>query len=52
MDHSLPGSSSHGDSLDKNTEVVCHVLLEGIFLTQGLNQCLWHLLHHRQILYC
>ena len=29
----------------------CHSLLHGIFPTQGLNQCLLHLLHCRQILY-
>ena len=32
----------------QSTEVGCHLLLQGIFLTQGLNLCL---LHHRQILY-
>ena len=36
------------DSLDKNTGVGCHSLLQGIFLTQGLNL---GLLHNRQILY-
>ena len=39
------------DSLDKNTEVGCHALLQGIYLTQGLNFCLLHFLHYRQILY-
>ena len=34
MDCSLPGSSVHGDSPDKNTGVGCHVLLQGIFPTQ------------------
>ena len=29
----------------KNTEVGCHFLLQGIFLTQGLNLCLLCLLH-------
>ena len=33
------------DSSGKNTGVGCHVLLQGIFLTQGLNTCLLHLLH-------
>ena len=33
---------------DKNTGVGCHALLQGIFLTQGLNL---GLLHCRQILY-
>ena len=48
MDYSLPGSSIHGDSPGKNTGVGCHVLLQGIFPTQGLNP---GLLHCRQILY-
>ena len=29
----------------KNTGVGCHFLLQGIFLTQGLNPCLFHLPH-------
>ena len=33
MDCSLPGSSVHGDSPDKNTGVGCHALLQGIFPT-------------------
>ena len=45
MDCSPPGSSVHGDSPGKNTAVGCHVLLQGIFLTQGLNpgfpHCRW-----------
>jgi len=45
----VSGSSVHGDSLGKNTEVDCHSLLKGIFPTQGLNM---GLLHCRQILYC
>ena len=36
------------DSPGKNTGVACHFLLQGIFLTQGLNL---GLLHCRQILY-
>ena len=36
------------DSPGKNTGMGCHALLQGIFLTQGLNP---HLLHCRQILY-
>ena len=28
MDYSLPGSSVHGDSPDKNTGVGCHALLK------------------------
>ena len=31
----------------KNTGVGCHFLLQGIFLTQGLNPGLLHLLHWR-----
>ena len=45
MDYSLPDSSYHG----KNTRVGSHSLLQGIFLTQGLNP---GLLHCRQILCC
>ena len=39
------------DSPGKNTGVDCHALLQGIFLTQGLNPHLLHLLHYRQSLY-
>ena len=35
MDRSPPGSSVHGDSLGKNTEVGCHAHFQGLFLTQG-----------------
>ena len=35
------------DSLGKNTGVGCHFLLQGVFLTQGLNPAF---LHYRQIL--
>ena len=48
MDCSLSGSSVHGDSPGKNTGVGCHVLLEGIFPTQGRNP---GLLHCRWIFY-
>ena len=48
MDCSPPGSSGHGDSPGKNTGVGCHVLLQRIFPTQGLNP---GLLHCRHILY-
>ena len=41
MDCSLPGSSLQG----KNTGVGCHALLQGIFLTRGLNPRLLGLLH-------
>ena len=47
-DCSPPGFSVHGDSPDKNTGVDCYALLQGIFLTQGLNP---GLLHYRHILY-
>ena len=36
------GSSVHGDSPGKNTEVGCHFLLQGIYPTQGLNPGLVH----------
>ena len=49
LDYRPPGSSVHGDSPGKNTGVGCHALLQGIFLTQGLNP---GLLHCRQIFYC
>ena len=48
MDYSPPGSSVHGDSPGKNSEVGCHFLLQGIFSTQGLNPGLPHC---RRILY-
>jgi len=41
MDYSLPGLCP-GDFPGKNTGVGCHFLLQGIFLTQGLNLCLLH----------
>ena len=44
MDCSLPGSSVHGDFPAKNTGVGCHVLLQGIRPTQGLNPHLLQLL--------
>ena len=48
MDRSSPGSSVHGDFPSKNTGVGCHVLLQGIFPTQGSNP---GLLSCRRILY-
>ena len=48
MDCSPQGSSVHGDSPGKNTGVGCHVLLQGIFSTQGSNL---GLLGYRQILH-
>ena len=44
MDCSPSAFSVHENSQGKNTGVGCHPLLQGIFLTQGLNQCLLHLL--------
>ena len=44
-DCSQPGSSDHGDSPGKNTEVDCHSLRQGIFPTQGSNLCLLRLLN-------
>ena len=45
MDRSPPDSSVHWDSLGKNAGVDCHALLQGIFQTQRLSQCLLCLLH-------
>ena len=45
MDFSPPGSFIHVDSLDKNTGVDCHALIQGIFPTQGSNLCLVCRLH-------
>ena len=48
MDCSPPGSV-HGDSPGKNAEIGCHILLQGIFPTQGskpgLPHCRWILYH-------
>ena len=49
MGCSLPGFSVHGIFPGKSTGVNCHFLLQGIFLTQGLNP---GLLHCRHTLYC
>ena len=38
------------DSLGKDAGMGCHALLQGIFLTQGSNPCLLHLMHCRRIL--
>ena len=40
MDCSLLGFSVQGKSPDKDTEMGCHFLLQGIFPTQGSNLCL------------
>ena len=49
MDCSPPGSSVLGDSPGQNIGVGCHVLLQGIFPTQGskpgLPHCRWTLYH-------
>ena len=47
MNHSLPGSCPW-DSLGKNTGVGCHMLLQGIFPTQGSNPHLLSLLHWQE----
>ena len=44
MNCSSRGYSVHGDSPGKNTGVGCHALLQGIFLTQGSNLHILHLL--------
>ena len=44
MDCSLPSSSVRGILQARSTGVRCHLFLQGIFLTQGLNPCLLHLL--------
>ena len=43
MDRAAWQATVHGDSPDKNTGVGCHVLLQGIFPTQGSNPGLPHL---------
>ena len=48
VDYSPPKLLCPWNSPGKNTGVGCHFLLQGIFLTQGLNP---DLLHCRQILY-
>ena len=40
MDYSPPGSSVPMDSPGKSTGMSCQFLLQGIFLTQGLNRYL------------
>ena len=51
LDCSPPESSVHGDFSGKNTGVGCHALLQGIFLTQGLNSYLLVSCIDRWILY-
>ena len=43
MDSSPAGSSVHGIFLARILKWVCHILLQRIFLIQGLNPCLLHL---------
>ena len=50
MDYNPPGSSVHG-VFQSRSGATCHFLLQGIFLTQGLNLSLLHLLHCRRVLY-
>ena len=45
MDYSPPRSSVRAIFQARNTEVGCHFLLQGIFLSQGLNPCLLCLLN-------
>ena len=52
MDYSLSGSVCPWDSPDKNTGVGCPTLLQGIFLTQGSNPHLLHLLHWQSGFVC
>ena len=42
MDCSPPGTSIHGDSPGKNTELGCHALLQRILPTQGSNPGFLH----------
>ena len=51
MDRSPSGSSVHSIIPGKNTGVGCHVVLQGIFSTQGSNPHLVCLLYWRRILY-
>ena len=45
MDSGQPGSLCPWDFAGKNTRVGCHVFLQGIIPTQGLNPCLLCFLH-------
>ena len=45
MDFSPPRLLCHGDSLGRNAGVGCHVRLQGIFPSQGLNPSLFCHLH-------
>ena len=50
MNCSLPVSFEHGNSPGRNIGVGCHALLQGIFLTQGLNVLLFHTNRFSQII--
>ena len=51
MNCSPSGSSVHGDAPGKNTGMNCHVLLQGIFLTQGSTRISYVSCISRQVLY-
>ena len=51
MDCSPPGSSAHGIFQARILEPTAHILLQGIFLTLGLNMHLMRLLNWQAILY-
>ena len=49
MDYSPPGSFFLWNFPGKNTGMGCHIFLQGIFTTQGLNPCFLlglHILYH------
>ena len=52
VDCSLPGSSVHGNSPGKNTEVGCYALLQGIFQTQGWNPDILHCRQEPHLVLC
>ena len=52
MDCSLPGFSVHGILQARIMDLVAHFLLQGIFLTQGWNTYLLHLLHMGSLSSC
>ena len=51
MDYSPLGSSVHGIIQARILKLGCHALLQGIFLTQGSNLPLLHLLQWQVVLY-
>ena len=48
VDYSLPDSSVHGNSPGKNTGLICHARLQGIFPNQGSNPGLPQLILYHQ----